>query len=140
MLQNRVDERIAALENQNRRWRRFSWIAGLVLAALTMAVIEGYREMEDLRRYGVSTTGLQIRDESDAMRASLGIVPGSERPYFKFVDGEKNFRMFLALDEEGPTLTLSDSRGRARMRLAAHDDGGVIELLDANGEPMWSAP
>ncbi len=45
MLQNRVDDRIAELENQNRRWRRLSWIAGLALAALTMAVIEGYREM-----------------------------------------------------------------------------------------------
>ena len=140
MLETEVQERIAALEGQVRRSRRVLGLAGILLAGLMLVVLEARLEIWDLSRYALKTTGVEIRDHSGGLRARLGGQPDGERPYFKFLDEQRHFRMFLALMEEGPVLTFSDSNGRVRMRLAVRDDGGVVEILDDEGNTSWSAP
>jgi hypothetical protein len=132
--------RLTALETQGRRLRWLLAVFAILLVALTLAVVESYREMDDLGRYGLNTTSLGIMDPSGRRLASLGRQHPDGRPYLKFVDEGEHFRVLMALRAQGPSLELQDSRGRVRLRLAAGDGGGVIELLDADGGVVWSAP
>ena len=139
-METEFQERIIALERQNRRSRRLLWIAGALLLALTLAVIEAHREIWDFRRFGLQTTAVELFRPSGEKLAGLGSHPQGGRPYFKFVDDGDRYRVFLALEESGPSLTFADSEGRVRLRLAVDDEGGVVELLDEQGDRAWSAP
>jgi hypothetical protein len=112
----RMEERMAKLEQESRRFR-------LVATCLGLAVIAGV-----IVFVAMSTTGMALAQKPK-------VVPDIIRAHqFSIVDAEARDRGGLVVMNDGVALLdLFDGYGRERFQVRVTDEGTVLRLLDETG-------
>ena len=131
-------ERLALLERKVRRGRAILIVLALLLLAALVGVVETFRELHDLKQWGIGSTRHSLVGEGGRELGAFGQL--RDQPYLKLLDDAGHFRAFLTLEDSGPVLKLSDARGRVRLRMAVTDAGGALAILDEHGQVTWRAP
>ena len=138
-----TEERLEQVERElarAKRGMRRGVIAGAVLlACLVLAAAQSSRPVADV----VTAREFVLVDENGTMRAALttnktGIV------WFALLD-DVGARVVLALDKDGPRLTMSDENAKMRAAMCVVKRPSVISgpsiyLYDAEGADLFRTP
>jgi hypothetical protein len=127
-----LEDRVAKLERENRRWKRG---AVLVLAVLSGLVLMGQtprpRVSDEVR-----TRSLVIVDQAGKERAALSAF--KEGPRLSLWDEAGNERVALYANKDEGHLSLRDQVGNERASLQGGKDGAALFLQDEAGKEQVS--
>ena len=112
-----IPERLARLEHENQRLRRFGWVV-LVAAVVVLGVTSAVVALFGTRR--LPPPGAVVQARSFVLQDAKGMVRGT-----------------WAVTEEGVVqLALADKSGQPRVRMSVLDDGSPgLALVDGKGRP-----
>ena len=79
-----------------------------------------------------------LEDETGKLRAVLAV--DKDGPGLSLLDETGMPRVKIMLGKDGPLLVLGDENGKPRASLSADKNGSVLALADKTGKVIWSAP
>ncbi len=121
----------ARIEHLERANRKVKGAGGAALVVIAAALLMGVSVITP-RIEEVTGNRFILNDLNNKPRALWTMT--ATGPEFVLLDPDgATRRALLALDRDGPDLTLSDAAGRARVRLEAAGVSSTIRLLDAGG-------
>jgi hypothetical protein len=132
-----VSERVARLEREVRRWKRFSAAAFALLSA-TILLSYG-REIEKARAAVSAPEDLKVRrlivvDKNGNPRILLDVKPPPFGAEVGLVDENGNPRGGFTDQEEGGALFLDDKYGKAGVALGSQKGGAGLVFFDRSGK------
>jgi hypothetical protein len=127
-----IEQRIAKLENHNRRLRRAMLLLG---ALLCFSLINGfYLKPYTFRTRSIYAREVVLEDEKGRM---VGLF-GSQPPRLCFFDDRATIRTQLGYSEGHPWVGLFDEQGDYRAGLALHQYGPGLDFLGQHGRRQLS--
>jgi hypothetical protein len=126
-----VEQRIGALERQNRRLRHGLGITILLAAAaVLLGAAQGPADID--------VTRLRLFDAAGKVRGVMSVSNGG--PALILLDDAGKPRAQMGVVADGsPAVILYDANGKPRAHLGVVKDGTPVLLLnDSDGKPKWS--
>jgi hypothetical protein len=138
-----IEERIARLENENRRWRwaTIGLAFALVLLASSSCDERSKTNSPDLSSANppdvMRTRCLEILDAKGQKSLVLGDVAdeGSRHPVL-VIGGKGKGSVGVTVDEDGASILLMDTSGEERAYISAGKEGGQFAIHNHKSDPL----
>jgi hypothetical protein len=148
-----LQERIARLEKQNRRWKSYMAVLASSLVALgvmgaTVATQDGHFRQITVERVsivdgtghefiligsGPEGIGMRILDKAGKTVMSLGLAPDEEGSGILVADRDGRPRVGLGMDKGIPSLAMVDEKGKKIIAMGGDESSGYgLVVMDQN--------
>jgi hypothetical protein len=148
-----IDERIGLLEKDLRRMKRLNRWCVLLLLLAVGGFVAGFTQQPGDKLDPITTTELRIVDAAGKPRTVLNadkegprllmhgengnsdamLKVGKDGPFLTLV-GKKDDAIMLFVNEEGPRLWMTDTKGRIRTSLDMTKEGPRLLISDENNK------
>jgi hypothetical protein len=122
------------LERLEKDYRRFRWLAALVVLALGLTP---YVERLVRGTPAIEATGFVLKDADGRVRGRLAAV--GQDAFAHLYDAQGHLQAVVDAGSHGGSMALYDSRGKMRCSAAAGQHASIL-LFDEEGKTVFSAP